>query len=59
MCDKLSVVQTKFGVFLFPVNLHFIMLQCKVSAKRLTGYLQADELEENSVNYSTSSERKY
>ena len=36
-----------------------ILLQCKVSVKRLTGYLQADELDENSVNYSTSSESKY
>ena len=35
-----------------------ISLQCKVSVKRLTQYLQADELDENCVNYSTNSDRK-
>ena len=43
----------------FKIETFFcVSLQCKVSVKRLTQYLQADELDENCVNFSSDSDRK-
>jgi len=58
--EKAFVAISLFNILQFPLTILPMIvtriIACKVSVKRLTGYLQADELDENSVNYSTSSD---